>query len=260
MYMQYGNRGVDKFFQAQHALSQKPDMLIYGVNPTFDFATINIIGEHMTPGSLATFGDLAAWRWALALSTPGEIVQGVFMRLLPGVRDRYDMGAIIARIRDKLDWFGFGALRPAPVDRSFNPLWAKGLPPYDPKRVPGSQVVELMALERMNISDDSWGARLLDDFVARARRSGIPTLIYVLPLNLRAIEGNPVALKNFLLFEKWFRDFAKRETRDAVYVIPQTPSRKLSGLEFFDVDHLTVADPFIEYMRQEISEHARIRR
>jgi hypothetical protein len=235
-------------------------MLIYGVNPCFDFTTVNIIGEQMTPGSLATFGDLAVWRWALTLSSPADLVQGIFMRWLPAVRNRYDMGEIIDRFRNKMDWFGFGPLRQAAVRRSFNPLWANGLPEYDKKRVPASQVIELMALGQMQVSDRSWGVQLLDDFVAQAHRSGIPTLIYTIPVNLPAIEANTEALKTFRLFEEWFRVFAARESNGTVRIIPQTPSRTLDGLEFVDIDHLTAADPFVQYMSKEISEHARVKR
>lgn len=149
MYMQYGNRGVDKYFQAQAAISQKPDLLIYGVNPTFDFTTANILGEPMTPGSLATYGDRAAWAWALILSSPADLFQGVLMRLLPAVRDRYDMGEVIAEFRNRMDWFGFGPLRPAPDKGGYSPMWEKGLPEYDKQHVPVSQVWELLAMGQM---------------------------------------------------------------------------------------------------------------
>jgi hypothetical protein len=108
----------------------------------------------------------------------------------------------------------------------------------------------------MDMSEHAWGKEILRDLVARARQAGVPTLIHIVPLNLSAIDGDEVARGNFAAFEEWFQTFAATVSYGNVHIIPQTPTRTLAGLKFYDISHLTEAAPYVRFMNDEISRYA----
>jgi len=263
MYMQsFGPKAIDKYFEAQHAISLKPNLLIYGVNPTFDFTPWDMMGEASAPGALSPFGSHNSYKWTLLLASPAQLIQGQLIRFLPTVEMRFEIGKHFEVLRSWLDPFNFrAAAHPSsPVGWSMMRWRAHhtGLTqPFDPERTPSSQLVQLTAMQLMDLRDDSWGKQILRDLVADLRQSGTPALIYMIPVNLRAIDSDPVVAANFRSIEKWFSEFAAQNSGGGVTIAPQTPSRFLEGLLFFDISHLTAPDPFVDYLSNEIATHAK---
>jgi len=264
MYMQiFGPKAVDKYFEAQHAISLRPDLLVYGVNPTFDFTSWNMMGEEASPGALASFGTGRSWSWAMLLSSPSQLLQGLAIRVLPVVERRYELGTAFNRLRGALDPLGFAKAAPARNAPPFGTLmvyraYRQGLiPPFDPSVTPSSQHTQLIAMRLMDLREHSWGKSILRDLARDLRESRVPALIYMIPVNVAVIEKDPVAAANFHAVEKWFAQYAAEYGSDTLKILPATPTRYLPGLTFYDVSHLTSAQPFADYLLGEIRDNAK---
>jgi hypothetical protein len=262
-YMQiFGPKAIDKYFEAQHAISLKPDLLVYGVNPTFDFTSWNMMGEEAVPGALASFGTGRSWGWALLFASPSQLLQGLAMRVLPAMERRYELGKVMDRVRRALDPFGFGGAappgKPSPVGTlMFYRAWREGLlPPFDANVTPSSQHTQLTAMRLMDTGEHAWGKAILRDLARDLRESGTPALIYMIPVNVAVIEKDPIAAANFHAIERWYAEFAAQYNSETLRILPQTPTRSLPGLTFFDVSHLTNAQPFADYFLAEILQNA----
>ncbi len=82
----------------------------------------------------------------------------------------------------------------------------------------------------------------------------------MIPFNLSAIASDPKISEDVQLLERWFAQFAAKNSGGNVTIIPQTPSRFLSGLSFYDISHLTQPDPFVRFMSNEIARYANTQR
>jgi hypothetical protein len=109
----------------------------------------------------------------------------------------------------------------------------------------------------MDVGENSWGKAILRDLAKDLRESRVPALIYMIPVNVAAIEKDPVAAANFHAVEKWFAQYAAEYGSDTLRILPATPTRNLPGLKFYDVSHLTSAQPFADYLLAEIRENAK---
>ncbi len=110
----------------------------------------------------------------------------------------------------------------------------------------------------MDVNPKSWGVNILSDLVADLRRSGTPALIYMIPVNIRAIEGDSIASANFVKLEKWFSEFAELNSNGNITIISKTPSRFIDDIDFYDTSHVTNPGKFVEYLATEIKAHAKI--
>lgn len=262
MYMQvFGPKAIDKYFEAQHAIRLKPDLLIYGVNPTFDFTPWDMMGEPRSPGALSAFGGANSVKWTLLLATPAQILEANIATLLPAVERRFALGKQIDALRAQLDPFNLrSTLRPpSPTGWSMMRWRAArtGLTPTPSPERPSSELVQITAMRLMDLGARSWGKVILQDLVADLRRSGTPALIYMIPVSLQAIESDPIAAANFHRLESWFAEFATQNSNSNVTIIPQTPSRFIKDLAFYDVSHLTDPAPFVDFLTREIKVNAK---
>ncbi len=178
MYMQvFGPKAIDKYFEAEHALSLKPDLLIYGVNPTFDFTPWSMMAEPNIPASLAPFGTLGTAKWTLLFASPGQLLQSALIEVLPVVEERFDLAQKLEQIRDWLDPFDLRSVPPPPAGWNDLMRWRAyytGQWPQFPQAAPSSELVQMTAMRIMDLDEHAWGKEILRRLVADARRSGIP--------------------------------------------------------------------------------------
>jgi len=262
MYMQqFGPKAIDKYFEVQHAIHLKPNLIVYGVNPTFDFTPWEIMGEPRSPGALAAYGGLNSLKWTLLLAPPAQVLESTIATFLPAVELRYELGKHIDKLRERLDPFNLRLKSPPPSPVGWSMMRTRadrnGLTPSRPAGTPSSELVQITAMRLMDLGDRSWGKVILKDLVADLRRSKTPALIYMIPVNLEAIESDRVASANFHELESWFERFAETNSGDNLTILPQTPSRFIKDLSFYDITHLTEPTPFIDYFTSKIKENIR---
>lgn len=258
---QFGQRSIDKYYQANYALSLKPDLLIYTINPTFDFTPRWIMGGAHIPGALATYGDSASWRWSLFLSSPAELLQGVLIRILPAVGRRVEYGSAFAGVADKLDVFNLGEA-PKPPTKAGWPILQHiaqrdgRAPRWDPSKIPSSQFIHLMGMRYMDTRPNGWGELILNDLVTRLEREQQTAILYVLPLNFAVVNADPGAKDNYERLENWLVHFAANRTPSRVRVVARTLTRDQPDLKFYDTSHLTEGAQFTDWLKKEIQADA----
>jgi hypothetical protein len=261
----FGAKAIDKLYTLQYAVDTNPDLVIYGVNPTFDFTPWNMMASSHVAGGLATYSDLKSSKWALMFASPAELLEGLAGRFLPAVRDRFDFGTSVDRLRVALDPFHLGAASKPLGKPAWSPLFARGfaesrMPPFDPRVDSNHLRAQRLAMRYMDLGPSSWGKAVVTDVIERLKRANQRSIVYIIPLNIEAIEKDPGAAEKFHEFEKWFSQLALETSDEFVTVIPRTPTRDLAGLEFHDISHLTKAEPFIEFLSKEIAKSAQTRK
>ena len=226
MYMpSFGPKALDKYFETQHAVTLKPNLLLYSVNPTFDFTPWYMLEEETTPGSLASFGSTRSLKWSLLFASPSQILQGNLMRIFPVVERRFELASFIENLRHSLDPFGLAkipALNKKAGSRHlmFWRAYYQNLNPPSDDRISTQQRTQLIAMRLMDISDRSWGKLILSDLVQDLRDTKTPALIYMIPVNLKAISNDPVAAPKFEALEQWFLEFAKNNSDENITSSP----------------------------------------
>jgi hypothetical protein len=259
-----GPKAIDKYYLTQFAIKAKPDLIVYTVNPSFDFTPWQMLATKSIPGELATFGSFRSWWWTLLLTPPSDLFEGLATRYLPAVTHRAFFADILNRWRNWFDPFALAAVRPptrpVPEWTQRSMLVARAVQSgawfmYDQTK-PFTVFTQLLAMRLIDQDQRAWGFRLLGDLVSDLRDSRIPAFIYMLPVQTGEIAADPIAGPKFDVVERWFETFARSQSDGQIRILEKSPTRFLPGLKFYDLTHLTAPDPFIQMMSREIENFA----
>ncbi len=265
MYFLSGMRLFDEYGAVLEALSSSPDMLVVTLNPLWVLNDLAIQGWDNLDGH--TLGNTllrpSTWNLSASLAGPSDLAWVTLARYFNVVNDRYQWGTSLARRVEGTTLLKIGET-PETEPTELQRIAAMQIPVefwtlYAPSVAPNSplDVRQLALFERELGSMSSFNESVLDEMFRAIRDSGVPTYVYVAPVDPTAIADPKIDQALQIVEQRIASIGARYETRSLV-VESRTAIRFLEPFEFNDIVHLGEVGPFASYLANEICSVAMI--
>ena len=264
MYFLSGMRTVDEYAAVLQAIDSEPDMLVVTLNPLWVLNDLAIQGWDNLDGHTAATNLLRPSAWPLIASTagPADLAWGVAGTQVDVIEDRYHWGT---RLSVRLDDVQLLDIAPAEerTPTELQEIAAMQLPvnfwgKYRPTVEPGASLADrqVALFERSINSKSSISDTALDLLFQAVKRSGIPTYVYVAPVDPDAI-ANLETDKALAQIELRLSEYAATYSSDVVHIDPTSATRDLEPFEFNDIVHLAEVGPLADHLADKLCRLAR---
>lgn len=257
-------RILDMYVFVADALHRDPDLLVVTLNPGWVFSPYSIFAreESVRSGSSLWLNprDIPLWFGVLS---PADHAANVLSSLVPQLFDaaRYHEG------RKTLQRRVFGSPVPSPRADSglfYNfdsavAFWMSFVTDRQANVRPDDMdqfrwlVRQWQAdiLQRPDVSEGSFSSSLLERMLARIESSGVPTLLYLAPLD-PAISGDVSAMSGYAATRALLQDFAQNRQGSTVRILVDLPEEIVSSMVFWDTIHTSHFGVLDAYLADEI--------
>lgn len=264
MYFLSGMRTVDEYAAVLRAIDSDPDMLVVTLNPLWALNDLAVQGWDNLDGHTAATNltTPSAWPLTASLVGPADLAWGLAGTQVDVIEDRYHWGTRLSvRLEDVklLDVAPAEDATPTELQKiaamqipvSF---WAGYRPTVDPGAALADRQVALF--ERSINSQSSVSETALELLFEAVEQSGIPTYVYVAPVDPEAI-ANPETDRALAQIEDRLSEYEERYSSSIVHIDSSSAIRQLDPFEFNDIVHLAEVGPFADHLATKLCELAR---
>jgi hypothetical protein len=260
----WGASMLDKYFGVLHALNQKPDFLIISLNPVWDFNSRAYFTLQNIPGAaVINARTLNSIKYITIFGNPGLFLWSG-AKHISAFHMRYNLSQRLATLLSNLDFITkkdnasseFLKTKKDPFETKFFMkyiclTWKNY---FDPAKYPYSGILQAFTLRYIDVGPSSMPIRIFRDMLDIIKASGVKTYIYSIPFDVDRLRNIPELYGRYSEYENVMANLAGEYAHTNIKIDIIKPSRKLDGLKFYDLAHLTYADPFADYLVRNILE------